>query len=133
MKQAIAYLRVPLKNKSITSLLKHKRLFVEKEATKRDLQLEKIFTDEGKSAKKLFLVGLLYSNSLNIVGTKQNTIQALIVYRLDRLSRQTADHLAIRKKLADLNITLYSATEPTGDSPTEKLVRNNPSWICSVG
>ncbi len=47
---------------------------------------------------------------------------AVLVYRLDRLSRQTQDYLAIRKKLAECEITLISATEPTGNSPTEKLV-----------
>lgn len=46
----------------------------------------------------------------------------IIVYRLDRMSRQTADYLAIRKKLAECDIKLISATEPTGNSPTEKFV-----------
>jgi site-specific DNA recombinase len=49
-------------------------------------------------------------------------IDAVIVYRLDRISRQTADYLAIRKKLAGCEITLISASEPTGDTPTEKFV-----------
>ena len=46
----------------------------------------------------------------------------LIVYRLDRLSRQTSDYLAIRRKLAECEITLISASEPTGNSPTERFV-----------
>jgi hypothetical protein len=44
------------------------------------------------------------------------------VYRLDRISRQTADYLAIRQKLTGCDITLVSASEPTGDTPTEKFV-----------
>ena len=39
--------------------------------------------------------------------------------RLEGISRQTADYLAIRKKLADHGVTIISATEPTGNSPTE--------------
>jgi DNA invertase Pin-like site-specific DNA recombinase len=52
----------------------------------------------------------------------KRTIGAVFIYRLDRISRQTADYLAIRKKLTECDITLISATEPTGNSPTEKLV-----------
>ena len=52
----------------------------------------------------------------------KNHIQAVFVYRLDRVSRITADYLAIRKKLTENGVTIISATEPTGDSPTEKLV-----------
>ena len=49
-------------------------------------------------------------------------VDAVIVYRLDRISRQTADYLAIRKKLSECDIKLVSATEPTGSSPTEKFI-----------
>lgn len=41
---------------------------------------------------------------------------------MDRISRQTVDYLAIRKKLHDNGIALISANEPTGDSPTDKLL-----------
>src|SRR5664280_430427 len=49
-------------------------------------------------------------------------IKAVYVYRLDRLSRQTADYLALRKRFFDMGIALISASEPTGNSPTEKLL-----------
>ena len=52
----------------------------------------------------------------------KKTLDAVIAYRLDRISRQTSDYLAIRKKLAESGISLISVTEPTGNSPTEKLV-----------
>ena len=41
---------------------------------------------------------------------------------MDRLSRQTSDYLEIRKKLAGYNISIISTSEPTGNSPTEKLL-----------
>ena len=52
----------------------------------------------------------------------KRTVDALIVYRLDRLSRQTVDFLAIRKKLAENEIAIISASEPTGNSPTERFI-----------
>jgi DNA invertase Pin-like site-specific DNA recombinase len=44
---------------------------------------------------------------------------AVTVYRLDRLSRQTQDYLTIRKQMIECQITLISASEPTGNSPTD--------------
>ena len=121
MKQAIAYLRVSTEEQVDNFSLETQEAICRKEAAKRKLQLEKIFTEEGKSAKTISGRPALLQ-LFEYCRHNKSTIDALIVYRLDRLSRQTADYLAIRKKLADLNITLYSATEPTGDSPTEKLV-----------
>lgn len=52
----------------------------------------------------------------------RNNIQAIFVYRLSRISRQTADYLAIRNELSENDVTTIPSTEPTEDSPTEKLV-----------
>lgn len=121
MKKAIAYLRVSTEEQVDNFSLETQEEICRKEAEKRDQNLVKVFREEGKSAKDISgrptLLQLLEYSREN-----KTKIDAVIVYRLDRLSRQTADYLAIRKKLSDYNITLYSATEPTGDSPTEKLV-----------
>src|SRR5258708_13852769 len=50
------------------------------------------------------------------------TIDAVFVYKIDRMSRQTIDYLGIRKRLTDYGISLISASEPIGNSPTEKLL-----------
>jgi site-specific DNA recombinase len=46
----------------------------------------------------------------------------VIVYRIDRISREVADYLSIRKQMASYGINILSATEPTGSSPTERLI-----------
>src|SRR5258707_52373 len=80
-----------------------------------------VFREEGRSAKTIkdrpALIQLL-----EYCRRHKRGVDAIIVYRLDRISRQTADYLAIRKKMADCEITIISATEPTGDTPTEKFV-----------
>ena len=121
MKKAIAYLRVSTEEQVDNFSLETQEDTCRKEAAKRKLKLAKIFKEEGKSAKNITGRPALLQLFEYCRQNKSN-IHALIVYRLDRLSRQTADYLAIRKKLADLDISLFSATEPTGDSPTEKLV-----------
>src|SRR5258706_399 len=83
--------------------------------------LDELFREEGRSAKTIIGRPTLL-NLLEYSRKNKNKIQALFIYRLDRISRITADYLAIRKKLAETGVMIISATEPTGDSPTEKLV-----------
>ena len=54
----------------------------------------------------------------------KKNIDALIVYRLDRISRQLQDYLSIRKKLAEYGIMILSASEPTGNTPTERFIES---------
>lgn len=118
---AVIYLRVSTEEQVDNFSLETQKSICIKEAVRRELKVVKTFREEGKSAKDITgrpaLVQLLEYCRKN-----KGNVHAVIVYRLDRLSRQTADYLAIRKKLSDNQVTLYSATEPTGDSPTEKLV-----------
>lgn len=51
-------------------------------------------------------------------------VDALIVYRIDRISRQLQDYLAIRKKLLECEIQFLSASEPTGNSPTDRFIES---------
>ncbi len=120
-KRAVLYLRVSTEEQLDNFSLKTQEDICRKEADRRGYAIEKIFKEEGKSAKSIVgrptLIKLLEYCRKN-----KKRIGALIVYRLDRLSRQTGDYLAIRKRLNDMGITLLSTAEPTGESPTEKLI-----------
>ncbi|MEX2007310.1 MAG: recombinase family protein, partial [Candidatus Levyibacteriota bacterium] len=120
-KKAIVYLRVSTEEQVDNFSLGSQEEICRKEAEKRGYEIVEVFREEGRSAKNIkgrpVLIGMLEYSRKN-----KNKIQALFVYRLDRISRQTSDYLAIRKKLAENGVTIISSTEPTGDSPTEKLV-----------
>ncbi len=120
-KRAVVYLRVSTEEQVDNFSLDTQETICKKEAEKRGYEVIEVFREEGRSAKSILgrptLISLIEYCRKNC-----NRIQAVFVYRLDRISRQTADYLAIRKKLAEKNVTIISATEPTGDSPTEKLV-----------
>lgn len=120
-KKAVIYLRVSTEEQVDNFSLDTQEDICQKEAEKKGYQVDKIFKEEGRSAKNIFGRPVLIS-LLEYCRKNKNEIQAVFVYRLDRISRQTADYLAIRKKLAEKEVTIISATEPTGDSPTEKLV-----------
>lgn len=119
--KAIVYLRVSSEEQVGNFSLDTQKDICKKEATRRGYDIVEYFREEGKSAKNIEgrpVLGdlLLYCKKY------KNTIDAVFVYRLDRLSRQTSDYLTIRKRLADYKIKLISATEPTGASPTETLL-----------
>lgn len=120
-KRAIIYLRVSTEEQVDNFSLETQEDLCLKEAERRGYQVIEVFREEGRSAKTIMgrpiLIGML-----EYCRKRKNNIHAVIVYRLDRISRQTGDYLAIRKKLAENNTIIISATEPTGESPTEKLV-----------
>lgn len=120
-KRAIIYLRVSTEEQVDNFSLDTQEDLCRKEAEKRGYEIIEVFREEGRSAKTILGRPVLI-NLLEYCRKNKNKIQAMFVYRIDRISRQTADYLAIRKKLSENGVTIISSTEPTGDSPTEKLV-----------
>ncbi|MEJ0073067.1 MAG: recombinase family protein [Candidatus Saccharibacteria bacterium] len=120
-KQAVLYLRVSTEEQVDNYSLDTQADICKKEAERRGLTILETFREEGRSAKTIrdrpTLIEMLEYSRVH-----KKDIDAVIVYRLDRISRQTADYLAIRKKLADFDIQLISASEPTGDTPTERFI-----------
>lgn len=118
---AIIYLRVSTEEQVDNFSLDTQEDICRKEAARRGLKIIRTFREEGKSAKTISgrpeLVEMLHYCKKN-----KATLGALVIYRLDRLSRQTSDYLSIRKNLIACNIKLVSASEPTGTSPTDTLL-----------
>ncbi|HSX15907.1 MAG TPA: recombinase family protein [Candidatus Saccharimonadales bacterium] len=120
-RKAVVYLRVSTEEQVDNYSLETQADICRKEAERRKLTIEEVFREEGRSAKTIKDRPTLIS-MLEYCRKNKREIGAVIVYRLDRISRQTADYLAIRKKLAECGITLISASEPTGDTPTDRFV-----------
>lgn len=120
-KKAVIYIRVSseeqVENYSLGTQEEHCR----REAKHKGYEVVEVFREEGKSAKTIDGRPELL-RMIDFLKKNKRVIDALIVYRLDRLSRQTQDYLLLRKKLFDWEITILSANEPTGNSPTEKLL-----------
>jgi site-specific DNA recombinase len=118
---AVIYIRVSTEDQVENYSLDTQQEICTKEAQKRNYTVAKIFREEGRSAKTIAHRPVLIE-MLEYCRKHKHEVDALIVYRLDRVSRQTTDYLAIRKKLSEQDIKLISATEPTGNSPTEKFI-----------
>jgi site-specific DNA recombinase len=118
---AIIYLRVSTEEQVDNFSLGTQEEICRKEAIRRGFKVIKIFREEGKSAKNIIGRPILVE-MLRYCKKNKNTLGAMLVYRLDRLSRQTSDYLSIRKSLIAHNIKLISTSEPTGTSPTDTLL-----------
>src|SRR4029078_7919590 len=87
-KRAIIYLRVSTEEQVDNFSLETQEDICRKEATKRGYEIIEVFREEGRSAKTIsgrpVLISLLEYSRKN-----KNKFQAVFVYRLDRVSRQT--------------------------------------------
>ncbi len=120
-KKAVIYLRVSTEEQVDNYSLDTQEDICRKEAARKGFNVIEVFREEGRSAKTILGRPVLIQ-LLEYCRKNKGRVHAVFVYRLDRVSRQTADYLAIRKKLAESEVTIISSTEPTGNSPTEKLV-----------
>lgn len=120
-KQAVIYLRVSTEEQVENFSLETQERICVQEAERRGMKVAEIFKEEGKSAKNITGRPVLIE-MLEFCRKNKKNISALIVYRLDRLSRQTGDFLNIKKRLVEYQMILVSASEPTGNSPTERFI-----------
>ena len=120
-KNAILYLRVSSEEQVENFSLGTQEEICRREALHKGYEVIEVFKEEGKSAKTISGRPELL-RLLDFCRRNRKLVDAVIVYRLDRLSRQTQDYLTLRKRLYDYGITLISANEPTGNSPTDKLL-----------
>lgn len=120
-KKALVYIRVSSEEQVENYSLGTQEEICRRTARVKGLEVVEVFREEGRSAKTIMGRPELL-RLLDYCRKNKKEIGALIVYRIDRLSRQTEDFLAIRRKLTDYGIVIISANEPTGSSPSEKLL-----------
>jgi len=113
---AIIYIRVSTTEQaefgySLTSQEQQCRDF----AIRHKYEILKVFIEKGESAKTTNRTEL--NNMLGYARTNKNKVDALIIYKMDRLSRDMFDSLSIRITLDKLKIALKSVTEPFDNSP----------------
>lgn len=121
-RKAVAYLRKSTEEQSNYSILWQKQC-CQKEAQTRGFNLpeENIFIDDGYSSKTVTTRPALVK-MLGVCSLKKNNIVALLIFKIDRLSRETSDYLGLRKVLGGQGINIVSCTEPTDDSPAGEFI-----------
>ena len=88
-------------------------------AAKRDIEIARVFREEGESAKTADRTKL--QEMLKFCHENKNDIKYVIVWKVDRFSRNTADYMMMRALLLKLGVQILSATEPIENTVTGKL------------
>ena len=92
-------------------------------ATRNNYEVLKVFTEKGESAKNTKRPE--YINMVSYITKNKNKINALIIYKIDRLSRDMYDNLSIRIMLKNFGIELKSVTEPFNDDTSVGILTAN--------
>ena len=117
--RAIAYTRVSTDRQARENLsLAGQEKQIREYCAANDIELVQVFTDAGESAKTADRPELLKS----LEYCRKSSVELYIVWKLDRFSRNTADHSSMRVLLRKMGVTLRSATEPIDESPTGNLM-----------
>jgi len=118
--RAVIYCRVStkdqVKNLSLSTQQKASEEFCQRNAW----QVLQVFVEEGESAKTADRTEL--QRLLTFCRENRGRVQFVVVYSLNRFSRNKLTHHTLRALLAGFGVTLRSVTEPIDDSPTGKLV-----------
>ena len=121
MTRVAGYVRVSSDEQVTNFSLENQTGYIERECEKKGWELVKLFREEGASAKTLKRPALI--KCLEFCTNPKNRINFLAVYRLDRLSRETSDYLAVRKNLSKHGVELFSCNEPLGgESPVDRFL-----------
>ncbi len=82
----------------------------------------RVFVEEGESAKTTDRTQL--KKLLDFISKHHREVNAIIVYKLDRLARNMIDYTGLLSSFSKLGIDVKSATENIDDSPAGKLTKN---------
>ena len=91
-------------------------------AESNDFEVDRIFVEKGESAKTKDRTEL--NNLIKYCTGNKKNIKALIVWKLDRLTRNVGDYSDLTKLFDILEIRVLTATENNDDNSTGKLTRN---------
>lgn len=123
MSNAIIYTRVSTKNQaeegySLAGQEKDCKAFAEMNGYK----VSKVFVEKGESAKTQDRTEL--QNLMKFCVANKKNIDAIIIWKIDRLTRDIKDFYSLQEFFTKLNIRVLFARENNGDSATDKLTRN---------
>jgi DNA invertase Pin-like site-specific DNA recombinase len=116
----IIYCRVSTKEQAEGTSLDSQRQACLEYASKKNIRILKVFTEEGESAKFAHRTELL--KLIEFCRSQRNQIQALIVWKIDRFARNVVDHFQIKNLLVKYGVTVHSVTEPIDSKPEGKLM-----------
>jgi site-specific DNA recombinase len=122
-KKAVIYCRVSTKEQvEEGNSLKTQEKICKEYALKHGYEISQVFIELGESAKTADRTEL--KKLLAFCTSKKEKINAVIVYRIDRLSRQMEDYTVIKSKLKQSGVEIKSTAEYFEDNPAGRFMEN---------
>lgn len=123
IKKAVIYTRVSTTEQADegNSLVTQERICRE-HAERHGYTVVQVFVERGESAKTANRTEL--QKLLAFCSLKKNGINAIIIYKIDRLSRNTDDYSQLRLILKRYSVEIKSATEPIGNNAMGRFMEN---------
>ena len=118
-KNDIHYYRVSSNEQVLGFSLDTQEKFCRELSQKDGYDVLKTWREEGESAKTADRTQLQLM--IKFCEQHKKQIARLVVYKVDRLSRSTADYLALKASFNKLGISVVSATEKLEDTPGGKF------------
>lgn len=116
---AVVYTRVSSKEQTDNYSLDTQERVCREYAERQGLTVLRVFVESGESAKTAERTEL--QAMLKFVAGNARTLSAVVVYKVDRLARNTLDHLTLRSYFMKYGVHLQSATESLDDTPGGKF------------
>jgi site-specific DNA recombinase len=122
-KRAVIYCRVSTKEQADegNSLVSQERLCREY-AIREGYTIVESFIERGESAKTADRKQL--QAMLSFCENRKNSINDIVTYKVDRISRNTGDYLYIKVRLKKVNVGIKSITEHFDDNPAGRFMEN---------
>jgi len=130
MKRAVIYTRVSTEEQVHRTSLESQEKSCREYCARENLDIARVFTDAGESAKTTDRPA--FRELLKYCTERENRIDHVVAYRLDRLARNAHDAAVFRAMLAKYGVTVRSATEPVSDDPTGRFMTTILSAIAEL-
>lgn len=125
--KSVIYCRVSTKEQVENFSLGSQEKQCREYAKKNGYEVVKVFVDKGESAKTTDRPEFL--RMIDYCRKNKGEIKAVIVYKVDRFSRNQEDHHTIKGVLRDYKVRLVSASEDFDESPSGHLAENLTSAV----
>jgi DNA invertase Pin-like site-specific DNA recombinase len=116
----VIYCRVSSKEQVDGTSLESQQLACKEYADRNHLTVLRVFIERGESAKFADRPQLL--EMLAFCAKRENGVEQLLVWKVDRLARNVGDHFNIKAGLMKQGISVVSVTEPIDTKPEGKLL-----------
>jgi site-specific DNA recombinase len=117
---AIIYCRVSSKEQIEGTSLESQQAACREYAQSKNIEVLKAFIEQGESAKFADRTQLV--ELIDFCRRNKGTVDALLVWKVDRFARNVADHFSVKATLGKYGVRIVSVTEPIDANPEGKLM-----------